>query len=76
VRFAPLEPAFTPLGSWGTDAGLSRTSACWARSQAAYWLGVTALTLKNMSEWYSPQSWVHWPRIVPVCSTLKSNLVE
>ncbi len=40
----------------------ARARLCWELNQARNWLGGSATTWKNMSEWYSPHSWVHWAR--------------
>ena len=34
---------------------------------------MTTFTLNHMSEWYSPQYWVHWAKKVPVCWALNVN---
>ena len=44
------------------DEGCAVWKARVVRSQVAYAVGDTDRTLKNIKEWYSPHSWVHWPR--------------
>jgi len=47
---------------WEREAETVAAELCWELIQERNWLGGRATTWKNMSEWYSPHSWVHWAR--------------